>query len=200
MRRKSLLCMICVFVLLVGFNSCNKLENMTNSSVKLILWSLSGLDDSGEDTTMVLCDVLRNGSVFNDNANASFTAALLDPTKINPEDSTFYQDVIIDQIDIRYTRADGLNVEGVDVPYAFSQRTHLLVQTGETSLTNLSFIMVQHNAKVESPLVELVHYGQEHVLKLEAHITFYAKDIAGNRLEPVTGAISVWCSNFADPE
>ncbi len=200
MKIKSLLLGILLCVLLLGFSGCNKLENVTNSSVKLILWSLTGVDKDGADTTTILSDVLTKGSIFNDNVTGTFTSVLLDPTKVGASDSTFYQHVIIDQVDVKFTRADGLNIEGVDVPYGFSQKVYLTLDTGETTESSLSFILIQHNAKLESPLVELVNLGQEHVLKLEAKITFYARDLAGNRLEPAVGSISIWCSNFADPE
>lgn len=199
MKIKSLLIFTVLVVLLLQFSNCNKLENLTNSGTKLILWSLMGEDSEGNPTTLVLSDVVTNGSVFNDPASASFTSVLLDPTKIEKDDSTFYQNVIIDQIDIEFSRTDGLNVEGKDVPYTFSQKTHLVVETGEAEPVSLGFILMQHNAKSESPLIELVNLGQEHVLKLEAKITFYARDIGGYRLEPAVGYVSVWCANFGDP-
>jgi len=200
MKIKSLLFITILSVLLLPSISCNELENLTNSGSKLVLWDITGEDSEGNATTIILSDVMLNGSVFNDNATANFTAVLLDPTKTSGADSTFYQDIVIDQIDISYTRSDGLNIEGVDVPYSFSQQAHFQVECGELAPSALSFILIQHNAKIESPLVELVNLGQEHILKLEATITFHGKDVAGNRVEPATGHISVWCSNFADPE
>jgi hypothetical protein len=196
MKIKSLLFITLLTVLLIGLTSCNKLENLSNSGSKLVLWSLNGVDSSGESVSTLLSDVLLLGSVFNDNGVATVTASLLDPTQT---ESTFYQNVIIDQIDIQYSRSDGLNIEGIDVPYGFSQKVHFQVEVG-ASASELSFIIVQHNAKLESPLVELVNLGQEHILKLEAAVTFHSKDMAGNRLEPVVGYLSIWCSNFADPE
>lgn len=197
---KSLLFIAILIVLLLPSTGCNELENLTNSSSKLVLNGITGEDSEGNPTTVILSDVILNGSVFNDNATANFTAVLLDPTKTQKTDSTFYQDIIIDQIDVQFTRSDGLNIEGVDVPYSFSQKTFLQIACGELAPTALSFILIQHNAKIESPLVELVNLGQEHILKLEARITFHGKDVAGNRIEPAVGSISVWCSNFADPE
>ena len=62
----------------------------------------------------------------------------------------------------------------------------------------LHFVLVQHLAKLESPLVELVGLGQEKVLKLEAKITIHGKDVGGHRIAPAVGAVSVWISNFGD--
>jgi hypothetical protein len=88
-------------------------------------------------------------------------------------------------------------VQGVDVPFSFSQKVNLLIEVGKSE--DLGFVVIQHVAKLESPLIELRTWtNQEKVLKLEAKVTVYARDVAGNRLEPVSGTISIWCSNFSD--
>ncbi len=181
--------------LLFFFPGCNSIENLSNSGSKLIVNLITGTDLTGEaGSTTVFSDVLTSsGSVFNDTGTATLSAVLLDPAV---EVGTIYQDVIVDQIDIVYTRADGLSVEGKDVPYSFSQKVNARISIGET--LELGFVLVQHNAKMESPLVELINLGQEHVLKMEAQVTFHAKDVAGNRLEPAVGSISVWFANFGD--
>ncbi|MCP5050172.1 MAG: hypothetical protein GY940_23605 [bacterium] len=196
MKIKSLLVIIIVAVMVANFSSCNAFENLTKSSVKFILHSLVGLDSSDTETDVVLSDVIDDtGGVTNDNATASFSAVGLDPFAT---DFTSYQNVIIDQIDIVYTRGDLPNaVQGRDVPFAFSQKCHLLVETGSVALSSLTFIVVPHFAKAESPLVDLVNLGQEFVLKMEAQITFYGKDVEGNRLDPVIGTISIWFANYS---
>lgn len=199
MKIKTFLKMTPVIVLagylLLFFPGCNAIENLSNSGSKLIVNLITGTDIEGEPgSTTVFSDVLTtSGSIFNDTGTATLSAVLLDPTQTV---GTVYQDVIVDQIDIVYTRADGLSIEGKDVPYAFSQKVSARVTIGE--IFELGFVLVQHNAKLESPLVELVNLGQEHVLKMEAQVTFHAKDVAGNRLEPAVGSISVWFANFGD--
>ncbi len=184
-----------LLVALITLPGCNAIENLTNSSTKLILESITGPDIEGtEGSTIAFSDVVREGGIFNDNGEVSLNAQLLSPGTTN---STYYQDILIDQVDVSYSRTDGLNVEGKDVPYRFSQKVHARILVGQT--TTFGFMLVQHNAKIESPLLELRQLGQEHVLKLEAQITFHGKDLAGNRVEPVTGSISVWCADFADP-
>jgi len=201
MKIKSLLISITAIMMLVSsvvyFSGCNKLENLTNSSSKLIVDLITGTDLLGNtESTTVFSDVLTtSGSVFNDTATATLSAVVLDPTQAS---GTFYQDIIVDQIDIEYSRSEGLNIEGVDVPFSFSQKVNARILVGAS--IELGFVLVQHVAKVESPLVELISYGQEHVLKLEAKITFHGKDVAGNRVEPAVGSISVWCANFADED
>jgi hypothetical protein len=202
MKIKSFIVIIFAVFVVLQFSGCNKLENVTNSGSKLVLWSIHGLDDTGQPTTVVLSDVLFQDAdtttVINDNGEASFTASLLDPVKSGPADASFYQQVIVDQVDIVYSRADGLNVEGKDVPYAFSQKVHHGIEVNSTTVSNLGFILVQHIAKNESPLAELVNLGQEHVLKVEARCTFHSRDQAGYRLEPVVGYISIWFANYGN--
>lgn len=183
-------------LIIFSFGSCNQLENNTNSSSFLIVELITGTDLQGnEDSTTIFSDVIRKGSVFNDAAKATMRAQTIDPNNIKP---SYYQDVVVDQIDISYSRTDGLSVEGKDVPFGFSQKVNALMKIGEK--TEFGFVIIQHVAKMESPLVELLNLGEEQVLKLEAKITFHSKDLAGNRLAPVTGSVSIWCADFADPE
>jgi hypothetical protein len=196
MRAKRLLIIISLIVLLIYIPGCSKLENVTDSSSKLIVITVTGVDLLGnEGSTTIFSDVLTSsGSIFNDTGTATLTATVLDPAQTT---STFYQDIIVDQIDVEYTRSDIPDArEGVDVPFSFSQRVYARVGIGET--VDLPFVLVQHVAKLESPLVELLSMGQEKVLKMEARCTLYGKDVAGFRIEPVVATISVWFANFAD--
>jgi hypothetical protein len=186
-------------MLIAVIGGCNAAENLTNSAVRLIVDLITGSDlDGNEGSTTVFSDVITStGSIFNDTAQANLRAELLNPDATT---SSYYSDVIVDQIDVEYSRTDMANaVEGVDVPYSFTQKVNAVV-TVDTPIT-LAFIIVQHNAKTESPLVELVNpWNQEHVLKAEVKCTFHSKDLSGNRLAPVSGTISIWFSNFADSE
>lgn len=181
--------------MLIGFSGCTKLEELSQSGSKLIIDLITGTDSRGEtEATTIFSDVITEGTVYDDVATATLSAVVLDP---DVPAGTFYQDIMVDQIDIEYSRADGLNVEGKDVPYSFTQKVTARVQPGGLKV-ELGFVLIQHIAKMESPLVELVNLGQEHVLKLEAKITIHGKDIGGHRVESAIGYVSVWCANFAD--
>ena len=180
-----------IFILIiisVQFPGCNALENASNSVSQLIIELITGTDLAGETgSTTVFSDVITtSGTVFNDTGTAGLTTVLIDPGQTT---GSFYQDIVVDQIDISYSRSDGLSVEGRDVPYSFSQQVYARIPVGET--LELGFVLVQHTAKLESPLVELVNLGQEHILRMEAHITFYGNDIEVNRVSPVASSISV---------
>jgi len=193
---KWILMAILLTVILFNFPACNKLENLSESDSALIVAMISGKDLEGNTgSTTIFSDVLTSsGSIINDNATATLTTVILDPAQ---NTGTFYQDIIVDQVDVEYTRSDIPGaIPGVDVPFGFSQNVYARVAVGET--LEMPFILVQHVAKLESPLVELINDGQEVVLKMEAKCTFYGKDVAGHRVAPVVGHVSVWFSNFAD--
>jgi len=196
MRMKSILMIIFLTVILLDFPACNKLENLSESGSALIVAMITGTDLEGNvDSTTIFSDVITSsGSIINDTATATLTTVLLDPTQTA---GTFYQDIIVDQVDVEYTRSDIPGAtQGVDVPFGFSQKVYARVVVGET--LEMPFVLVQHVAKLESPLVELVNLGEEVVLKMEAKCTFYGKDGGGHRVAPVVGHVSVWFCNFAD--
>jgi hypothetical protein len=193
--------LIALFILaMISFPSCNAVENLTTSASRLIILNILGQDLNGVDSNTAFVDVIvenDDGSttIFNSYGSAYLQAEMIDPNKV-ASDITYYNNIIVDQIDVQYTRNGGLNQEGEDIPYSFSQQVNALIEIGENY--TLPFMLVQHIAKLESPLVDLVNLQQEKILKMEATVTFHSKDLGGNRLAPVTGTISIWCANFAD--
>ena len=182
-------------ILVLGLAGCNALEDHSTSGSTLILTSITGSDlQGGSGSTIAYSDVIQNdGSIVNDIGEATVTAQLLDPNY--PDTPTYYQDVIVDQVDVEYFRTDGRNTPGVDVPYAFSEPLNVYVQTGKSAI--FGFTLVRHTAKLEAPLLNLVYQPQQ-VLQLVAKVTFYGKDVGGHRVQPVTGYITIYCANFAD--
>jgi hypothetical protein len=59
----------------------------------------------------------------------------------------------------------------------------------------LTFEMVRHVAKQESPLVQLIRNPQ--TISTLAHVTFYGRDLVGNEIS-VTGTLHVEFGNFGD--
>lgn len=197
---KNILAILLVALLLI-LPGCNKVENSTTSASRLIVNSITGKDLEGDEgSSTIFSDVVvinDDGSFtyFNDNGVANLSVQLIDPTK-SSENTTYYYDIVVEQIDVEYFRSDGLNVQGQDVPYSFSQKVHVIVEVG--GFFELPFVLVPHNAKMESPLVDLIYGGQEKVLKLEAKVTFHGKDLGGHRVDPAVGYVSVWCANYGD--
>jgi hypothetical protein len=176
--------------------ACNAVENQSTSATMLQIVSLTGNDLQGTaGSTTVFSDVLTAGSIINDNGVADLKAKPLDPffTQISP-----YMDVLVDQIDVEFKRTDGRNIEGVDVPYRFTQPVSFLVPIGGTA--KIPFVLIRHVAKMESPLIDLRdQFNPEQVLQVIAWITIHGIDKGGHRVAPVTGYITVWCADFADP-
>jgi hypothetical protein len=180
--------------------ACNAVENESTSGSMLEIVSLTGKDLEGNvGSTTVFSDVITNGSIINDNGIALVQAAPLNPL-ITGNEITAYMDVMVDQIDVEFRRTDGRNVEGVDVPYHFTQPVSMLVSLSEAAV-EIPFVLIRHVAKLEAPLIALRDVpSREFVLELVAVVTIHGKDLGGHRVTPVTGYVTVWCGNFADPD
>jgi hypothetical protein len=179
---------------MLALGACNTVENGSTSASMLQIVSLTGKDLEGtEGSLTVFSDVETNGSIINDNGVAEIKVLPLDPLILT---TTPYMDVLIDQIDVSFKRTDGRNVEGVDVPYSFTQPVSMLATIDGTA--TVPFILIRHTAKLDAPLFALRQLSQGKVLQLVAVVTIHGKDQGGHRVKPVAGNISVWCSNFSD--
>jgi hypothetical protein len=197
MKLKFLVLIIAALVL----GSCLAKEDDTTSASFLVINSLTGNDLEGNaGSTTVFSDVDSSGSIINDNGVASVSTLTYNPTEDSEaHDITYYMNVIVDQIDVEFMRTDGRNTEGVDVPYRFTQPMNMLVPVDEA--IEIPFVLIRHVAKLEMPLLALREVpSQEFVLQLVAKVTLHGKDLGGHRVVPVSGYISVWCSNFADSQ
>ena len=72
----------------------------------------------------------------------------------------------------RYRRADGRNIQGVDVPYEFDGAATGTVPA--TGTVTLGFQLVRHTAKEESPLVQLK--TNRVIITTIADVTLYGRD------------------------
>ena len=191
--------LLVLIIAALALASCQAKEDDSTSASFLVITSLTGNDLAGKaGSTTVFSDVITNGSIINDSAVAVVTALTYNPTEDSEEhDITYYMNVIVDQVDVEFMRTDGKNTEGVDVPYHFSQPMNMLVEVDKTA--SIPFILIRHVAKMESPLIQLRDFpSEEFVLQLVAKVTMHGKDLAGHRIAPVSGYLTVWCANFAD--
>jgi hypothetical protein len=185
----------------LALGGCLAKEDDSTSASFLVISSLTGNDLQGKaGSTTVFSDVITNGSIINDSAVAVVGALTYNPTADSAaHDITYYMNVVIDQVDVEFLRTDGKNVEGVDVPYHFSQPVNILVEVDKTA--SLPFVLIRHVAKMETPLIQLRDVpSEEFVLQLVAKVTVHGKDLGGHRVAPVSGYLTVWCANFADSE
>jgi hypothetical protein len=112
-----------------------------------------------------------------------------------PSTPSSNNEVTINRVHVAYRRADGRNVEGVDVPFAFDTAATATVPA--TGTVTMGFLLVRHDAKMESPLVQLVNSGI--IITAIADVTFYGRDLVGNDIS-VTGSIGVDFGNFGDSQ
>jgi hypothetical protein len=127
-------------------------------------------------------------TVFADSGQVTFSLAMKDaalaPTSNNQ--------ITLNRYHVEYTRADGRNRPGVDVPYGFDGA---MTGTVAGSGTALGFELVRHVAKGESPLVQLIQNPQ--VITSIARVTFYGKDAVGNDVS-ASGSIQIEFGDFGD--
>jgi hypothetical protein len=102
-------------------------------------------------------------------------------------------DVTITRVHVLYRRADGRNVQGVDVPYAFDGAATATVPANGSA--SIGFTLVRNAAKAESPLIQLQHNGS--IITTIADVTFYGRDRVGNDIS-VTGSIQIDFGNFGN--
>ena len=197
MKLRFLVLIIAALVL----SSCLAKEDDSTSASFLVINSLTGNDLEGNaGSTTVFSDVDMGGSIVNDNGVALVSTLTYNPLEDSEaHDITYYMNVIVDQIDVEFMRTDGRNVEGVDVPYRFTQPIDMIVPVDEE--VEIPFVLIRHVAKLEMPLLGLREVpSREFILQLVAKVTVHGKDLGGHRVAPVSGYVSVWCANFADSD
>jgi hypothetical protein len=133
-------------------------------------------------------------TIYDDTGQALLSLAPKDiGTATTPTTPSTNNQVTINRVHVKYVRADGLNTQGVDVPYEFDgAATGTVPQNGQATLV---FELVRHEAKSEPPLLALVYDGQ--IITTIAQVTFYGTDLVGNAIS-VTGNIQVNFGNFGD--
>jgi hypothetical protein len=196
MTRMRIAKVLALTVLVGASVSCGDVVRQGRSPVYLVIDSL-GLakgDDPTKFANPLLSDVDTNGTVFNDVGSVVLRASLKDlGSSAAPTSPTAYNEVTINRIHIEYRRADGHQTPGVDVPFPWDAAATGTIKAGASLV--LTFEAVRHDAKLESPLLELKDNLK--VITTITDITFYGRDQAGNEVS-VTGTVQIDFGNFAD--
>ncbi len=177
--------------------ACNPIENASTSNTQLIIENLTGLDLEGLDSNFSKSDVLITDSqsgaatVVADIGKAVLTSQPYDPNPVLG--NSIYLDIRLEKIAVSYTRADGHNTQGTDVPYAFEAGITGTVRVG--SPTTFTFTLVREAAKVERPLVAL--RGTLEMIEVTATIVIYGKDLSG-RAVMATGFLPITFADYAN--
>jgi len=181
---------------LLLFTSCNPIENKTESGSMLTVENIQGTDISGKAASYLQSDVLKSdNTVTADTAAVTLSAATLDPDPLLGESQ--YNDVLVTRYMVSYSRTDGKNVPGVDVPYPFEGSLSVLVRSGSSA--TFSAVVVREVAKLEPPLLALAESRAEGVMQVTARIDFYGNDLA-SRAVTATGYLAIFFANYADTE
>jgi hypothetical protein len=200
---------LCAAAVVAATTSCGDVVRDSRSPAYLVINTLQAAQ--GNHPTLLggflLSDVITNvttpapcapdnpcPTVFNDVGQVVLSIALKDVgTPANPSAPTTNNAVTINRIHIAYVRADGQNRPGIDVPYPVDIAATGTVPPAGT--LTLSFEIVRHVTKEESPVVQLINGGK--VITTLADVTFYGQDRAGNDVS-VKGTIQVDFGNFGD--
>lgn len=150
-------------------------------------------DGPGEETADLFSDVCTGTgcSVFNDNGVVEMRAYPKDRTQLSTGELGI-NSVTFERYRVTYVRADGRNVPGVDVPYPFDGAVNFSLTVDGESVTR-GFVVVRHQAKVETPLREL--QSSADIISTLAQIDFYGHDGSGRTVK-ATGFLSITFADF----
>jgi hypothetical protein len=123
-----------------------------------------------------------------DQAQAAIGVVMKDVT-VTP---TTNNQVSITRYHVAYQRADGRNVEGVDVPFAFDGAVTVTIPANLTG--SVVFDIVRQVAKQEAPLAQLRQNPA--VISVIANVTFFGSDQVGNDVS-VTGSVLINFGKFS---
>jgi len=182
--------LLSAFLVLV---SCNPVEDDSESASMLLVDNLLGRDTAGKAGNFLQSDVITKGSIFADTATATLRAVTVDPDPLLG--TSPYNDIVLTRYIVSYSRTDGRNVPGVDVPYPFEGSLSTVVKAGSQS--TISFVIVREVAKIEPPLIGLADLGEEMVLACTAKVEFYGHDNV-NRTVKATGYLTIYFANYVD--
>jgi hypothetical protein len=189
--------------------SCGDVVRQGSSPVFLsidILQGIRGGGQAGTPSSPLISDVITNittplpctteapcPTVFGDTGTATLRAPLKNLGTTTGLAPTSNNDVTITRVHVAYTRADGRNTQGVDVPFAFDSAVTGTIPGGGN--LGLSFELVRNVAKQETPLVQLK--TSSNIMSVIATVTFYGVDRVGNAIQ-AAGQITIEFGNFAD--
>lgn len=145
---------------------------------------------SSDVQTIVKHDNVDIPTIFEDPGRASFHLQMKDDSyTISPSNA-----ITLTRYRVTFTRSDGRNTPGVDVPYGFDGAASGTI----TGSGTINFTMVRAAAKAEPPLITLIGNGGSQFISAIAQVTFYGTDAAGNTVS-VSGQMTVTFADWGDP-
>lgn len=192
-----------------GSISCTSAVRQGTGSSYLIIDRLEGIEgQSGEASTNLASDVvaivtetingeeLRYPVIFSDSGVVTFRLGMKDAGSPSPTAPTTNNLITVTSYRVTFTRSDGRNTAGVDVPHPFEGA--FTVTVGSEAV-EAGFTLVRNSAKSEPPLLALRGGKGLTTIATIAEVTFYGHDQTGHAVS-ATGRISVEFADWADEE
>jgi hypothetical protein len=181
-------------LVLASAAGCSSTSREGRSPVYLTLLNLEAASGAEPDdlSNTLQSDVQTDGGVFEDPGIVTMRVQYKDPTAGNIDPVNF---VTLTRYRVDFVRSDGRREPGVDVPYGFDGAA---TATIAGNATQMSFVMVRAQAKLEPPLRNLRQGGGSGLISTIAEVTFFGKDQTGTDVS-VKGLISVNFADWADP-
>lgn len=189
-----------------GGAACTSAVRQGTGNTYLIIDSLQGIEgQSGEESATLRSDVealvkktiagveVDVPTIFEDGGVVTFRLGLKDPAA--PTSANNF--ITVTRYRVEYTRSDGRNRAGIDVPHPFDGAVTATV--GDDGSATVGFTLVRLQAKAEPPLVGLRGAGGQFAITTIATVTFYGADQTG-RAASATGKITVSFADWADAE
>jgi|KBSMisStaDraftv2_1062788.scaffolds.fasta_scaffold02017_14 hypothetical protein len=192
----------------IASTSCGDVVRTGRAPVFLVIDSLAAAkgDDDQKFSSFLLSDVITIvttpapcttespcPTIFNDPGQATLRLAPKDIGPVGAATPTTNNEVTITRVHVKYRRADGRNIQGVDVPYEIDSAATATVPA--TGTVTMGFQLVRHTSKEESPLVQLKTNSV--IIATIAEVTLYGRDRVGNDISAM-GTIEVDFGNFGD--
>jgi hypothetical protein len=134
-------------------------------------------------------DVVSTGGSLSDFGRLELRLVMKDPA-IGPSPVNF---ITLRGYRVTFTRTDGRNTPGVDVPYAFDGALTATVDGAAT----VDLVLIRAQAKLEAPLRALVGAGGAIAISTVADVLLYGADQAGHDVT-VSARISVTFADWGD--
>jgi hypothetical protein len=192
--------LLAALVMAIGTASCGEAIRQGTGASYLVVLTMEGASGArpSEFGGTLLSDVITVvediPTTFNDLGRVTFRLAMKDPGAVgNPSVPSSANWITINRYRVVFSRTDGRNTPGVDVPYSFDGSLTLTVDTNDVTG---GFTIVRNIAKSEAPLQALRVNGV--VISTIAEVTFFGTDQTGRAVQAVA-RISVDFANFGDP-
>ena len=178
--------------------SCTSTITDSKSNSLLVIDRLTGVAGgvAEEETTLQSDVVTTEGGVFEDVGQVVFRLLLKDPgSPTVPNVATTNNFITVNRYRVEYTRADGQNRPGIDVPFAWDGAFTVTVRAEGSAAA--SFVLVRIQAKREPPLTSLWQCGGSCAITMIAKVTFFGHDQTGRAVQ-ASGNIQIDFANWAD--